>query len=552
MPQVTPDDAIKLVQQYERTVGKRATWDSVWGNLAALIRPLRIDVRTRRASGQQQTQAIFDGTAPKAASDLASAMYGSMSPVDMQFFRLVMRYKPLNDDYGVRLWLEECEHRMLLAFQQSNFESEAHELYQDLVVFGTGCFLMEERQSYSPVFSGFQFRTVPPGRFTILEGPDSRVQTVMRIYTMTLASAFQVWGRELSDATLAKLEKEPEANVQILHVMRPSPQARQGTRRAYESVYIEYEKKKLLGQQYHRRLRFLVPRWSKTSEEEYGRGQGHLVYPDVATLNRAVEMRFKQWAKQLDPPVLTLDDGVLGKLRLTAGSRTVVSKLDAVKPFETGARWDVNQFNEADLKAAIRNGFYADKLQLPNKQYMTAYEIQQQVEIMQRELGPTIGRVKFEFLNGLVENGFDLMMHAGAIPPPPDVVLMAAQQGLGSLGIEYESPLVRSQRTGDLVALERTINAVAPLASINPEIMDNFDLDWITRHSGETAGLPQQALREIGAVQELRAQKQQQVAEQQAGATMEQGSMIAKNIGTTAKDMATAAQSMEGAGNAAS
>ena len=540
MPHYTQDDAQRLVRLYDRTVAARATWDGVWQNLAALIRPLRIDVRTKRAPGAMQTQAIFDGTAPKAASDLASAMYGSMSPVDMQFFRLVMKYKPLNEEHDVRLWLEECEERLLLAFQQSNFESEAHELYQDLVVFGTGCMLMEERPGANPAFNGFQFRTVPPGRFTVLEGADGRVESVFRVYTLSIQSAYDIWGAQLHEATLAKLEKEPDAPVVILHMMQPVRQGYRTSRRAYESVYIEYERKRLLSQQYHRRLRFLVPRWSKTSEEVYGRGQGHIVYPDVATLNRAVEMRFKQWAKQLDPPILTVDDGVIGKLRLAAGTRTIVSNIDAVKPLETGARWDVAQFNEENLKAAIRNGFYADKLQLPNKQYMTAYEIQQQVEIMQRELGPTIGRVKNEFLNLLVENGFDYMFNAGALPAPPPLILQAAQMGYGNLGIDYESPLVRSQRQHDIVALDRTIQSLTPLASANPEVLDNFDFDWLSRHVGEAAGLPTQGFRPVDEVKQVREERQAQVAEQQQAAAMEQGSVIAKNTAGAAKQVADA------------
>ena len=542
---LSPDDARRLVQLYDRLATRRIVWDGVWESLAALIRPLRIDVRSRRITGATQTQQVFDGTAIKAASDLASALQGSLSPVDMQFFRLTMRYKPLNDLMEVKLWLEECEQRLLLAFQQSNFEGEVHEMYQDLTVFGTGVMHVQEKDAYSSQFSGLQFRTVPPGRYVVQEGPDGHVQKVMRLFQLPIEAALEIWPEDMSDTAKRKVEKTPEEPVIILHSMKPSGS---GGRRQFVSEYAEYVTKHPLTVDYHRRLRFLVPRWSKTSEEEYGRGQGHIAFPDVATLNRAVEMRFKQWAKAIDPPVLTVDDGVIGKLRLQAGTRTVVRGLDHVAPFETGAKFDVAQFSESELRTQIRNAFYADKLQLPAKQYMTAYEIQQQVEIMQRELGPTIGRIKNEFLTPLIDNAFDFMFYAGALPPPPPVLLAAAQVGLSGMAVEYESPLIRAQRTADIVAVDRTIQSMAPLIQLRPEVMDNYDDDYLARHIGESAGVPAAAFRDPQAVQGIRqsrAEAKQQQIEQQNQLTQ---SETAKNVGAAAQGLAKAQPAPPGGG----
>jgi hypothetical protein len=412
-------------------------------------------------------------------------------------------------------------------------------MYQDLVVFGTGNMYIEERKSATARFGGYQFRTVPPGRYAIMEGPDSRVDTVFRLFSVSVEAANQLWPGQLSDVTKTKLDKQPETLVDILHVMRPA--TREGSyRRAFESVYIEHVAKKTLAEDYSRKLRFLVSRWSKTSDEEYGRGQGHIAYPDVATLNRAVEMRFKQWAKAIDPPVLTEDDGVLGKLRLQAGTRTVVRHKDSVQPFETGARFDVSQFSEVDLRVMIRNTFYADKLQLPAKQYMTAYEIQQQVEIMQRELGPTIGRIKNEFLTPLIDNAFDLALHAGALPTPPQEVIDAANAGLSGMAVEYESPLIRAQRTADIVAVDRTVQSIAPFVQLNPAVMDNYDDDFLARHIGRSAGVPASGFRDLDAVAAIREARQKAKQAQIDQAAQLQESEIAKNAGSAAKGFAGA------------
>lgn len=519
MPALTEDEAKALGKQYERLLTKRLTYEGMWQSLANLMRPTRVDIRTRRSPGVQQNQLVYDGTAVKASADLASALSGSMTPAEFPWFSLRMRYKPLNEDYDTLLWLEDCASRIHLAFQQSNFGSETHELYLDIVIFGTGCLWMEERPLKQSGFNGFQFRSIAPGRYVVMEGPDGLVNTVMRVFKLTAAAVCDQWPDTYSDDTEALKEAgKGEETVEILHAVRPTTHGVSSTlHRPYESIYLELKNKHFLSQERLRRLRFLVPRWTKVSDEEYGRGQGHVAFPDTASLNRAIEMRFKQWALALDPPLLTVDQGVIGKVKRTPGTRMIVRNIDAVKELKSEARFDVAQFNEADLRSAIRNYFFADQLQLPAKQYMTAYEIQQQVEIMQRLLGPTIGRMKYELLDLLVDNAFDIMLHAGALAPPPQAVIDAARSGVADIDVEYESPLTKSQRTGDLVSLDRAIQSSRPFIELNPEVMDNYDSDAVMRHVNAVSGVPTKLMRPVDLVAQLRDQRnQQKQAEQQA------------------------------------
>lgn len=540
----TDEDIQEALRLYDRLVQRRAPYEGMWQAIAALMRPTRVDIRQRRIPGAAQTQMIFDGTAVKAAHDLASALSGSMTPVEYPWFSLRMRSQELNEDFNVRLWLEECTRRIHLAFQQSNFAGEMHELYLDLIIFGTGCLWIEERPLRTPYFNGFLFRTISPGRYVILEGPDGLVNTVCRTFRLSAAACVDLWGRDgVSEKTRAYVEqKKGETMVEILHIVRPLGEGTLTDRRPYESSYYEREHRHHLATKTLRRLYFMVPRWTKVSDEEYGRGQGHIAYPDVASLNRAIEMRFKQWALAIDPPLVTVDDGVIGKIKRAPGTRITVRSRDAIGELESKARFDVAQFSENDLRAAIRNYFFADQLHLPAKQYMTAYEIQAQVEIMQRLLGPTIGRVKSELLAPLLDNAFDLMLHAGALPPPPPLLLEAAAQGLADIDVEYESPLARSQRANDLVALDRAITVARPFLELRPETVDNFDADKVVRYVAEQAGVPLSLLRNRQDVAVLRRDRlaQAQAREEQvqtlagAEALQKGGTGLAKVMQTLA------------------
>jgi hypothetical protein len=534
LPLLTPDHVTSRFKRHEQLLQRRASYEQKWQNLAHLMRPSRASIRWHYTPGTPRTQQLFDGTALQAAHDLASALSGSFTSTEFQFFGLKMRYQPLNEDWETQMWLEEVAQRMFLALQQSNFGSESNQLYQDLVVFGTGCMWMESKIADTGGFGGLQFRTMPIGKYVLSEEFDGSIKTLSREFSLPAHAVATQWPGRASEKVKHLLERSPDEMVAILHTMQP---LRDNTndRQQFESRYFEKDSKQELAGAAYRNFRYLVPRWDKASDEEYGSGQGDVAYPDTASLNRAVEMRFKQWAKAIDPPILTVDDGVIGKLRMTAGTRTVVRNLDAVREFQTSAKFDVANFAEEQLRQMIRNAFFADQIQLPNKPYMTAFEIQSLLEIMQRRLGPQLGRLKEEYARPLLTFVFEEMWQGGEIPPPPALVQQAQAQGLATIDVEYESPLTRVQRTSTVTAIERTLQVAGPLAAAAPDVTDNLDTDETFRTMAETNGVPSKLLRSLDAREKIRAARQQAEAER---AQAEMGQLQSGNL----KNMAQAAQ----------
>lgn len=539
---LSDSDRSQALRRYEAKVQERATYEPKWQNLAHLMRPTRASIRWQYTPGQPRTQQMFDGTAMKAAHDLSSALSGSFTSTEYPFFGLKMRYQPLNEDWDTRMWLEECAARMFLALQQSNFGSASSELYQDLVVFGTGCMWMESEIAPSGGFGGFRFRTIPIARYVIGEAHDGTINRVWREFKLPVAEVLARWPKTASDRVREKVEKQPDEPIRILHSFLPAEYGvSQGhPRKRFESRYFELDTKAELEAAAYSRCRFVVPRWDKASDELYGTGQGDVAYPDTASLNRAVEMRFKQWAKAIDPPILTVDDGVIGKLRMTAGTRTVVRNLDAVREFQTSAKFDVAQFNEEQLRTMIRNYFYADQIQLPNKSYMTAFEIQSLLEIMQRLLGPKLGRLKEDYAGPLLDFVFDELWAAGALPPPPPIVIEAVQQGLAKIDVEYDSPLTRVQRTSEVAAVEKTMQLAGPLVGVKPDVVDNIDADAVLRGVAETNGVPAKYLRSAQALQQVRQARQAAEAQRVQAEVGNLQSQSVKNIADAAKSGAQA------------
>jgi len=278
---------------------------------------------------------------------------------------------------------------------------------------------------------------------------------------------------------------------------------------------------------------YLVPRWSKATGEIFGRSPSYNALPDIKTLNKAVEIGLKAWAKAIDPPLLVQDDGVIGRVRMTPGGVTVVRHDGAIKPLQIGSNWQITDLKENQLRTSIRQAYYSDQLQLQDGPQMTATEVQVRYELMQRLLGPTLGRFQTEFLNPLIERTFGIMLRAGGLLPEPDVI--KGQK----IDIEYVGPLARSQRMEESVAIDRLYALAMNVVQIDPSIMDNINHDEAIRLRGDLLGVPKIILRAREEVEELREQRQQAQMAQQQAEQQQQAAQAALTQGQAMSELGT-------------
>lgn len=261
----------------------------------------------------------------------------------------------------------------------------------------------------------------------------------------------------------------------------------------------------------------MVPRWSKSSGEVYGRGPGFVALPDIKTLNKAVELKLKALSKAIDPPLKQRDDGVIGDVSLVPGEITHVRDMDAVQALDLGGRFDVADMEEEKLRGAIRRIFFSDQLQLQEGPQMTAYEVQVRYELMQRILGPTLGRLETEFLDPLINRIFWIMYREKMFQETPTELRDWLDTG-HALIIAYEGPLARAARLSETVATQRFFQIVLPLAEGSPDVMDLIDVDEVIRDTAINVGLKTKLLRspeEVAAIRDAKAKLDQKKRQQE-------------------------------------
>jgi hypothetical protein len=282
-------------------------------------------------------------------------------------------------------------------------------------------------------------------------------------------------------------------------------------------MFIELNKsKKKLSESGFFEFPFVVPRWAKASGEQYGRSPAMTALPDIRTLNKATDLRLRAWAKAIDPPLKVRDRGVIGRVRMTPRSINSVRDMDAIQEMITQARFDVANFQEENLKDSIRKIFFSDQIQFPPMEGTpaSATEISIRFELMQRILGPTLGRLQSEALSPIVNRVFRMMLRAGELPEIPGEVLEAVGDNRAQIDIEYEGPLARAQRASDIETVNQVLASLVPLKDVWPEITDVIDEDKLARGVAERAGLPAAFIRGESEIEEIREQRSEQVARQ--------------------------------------
>jgi len=530
-------DAVEILKRYRHLTSQRAPWEAEWRECATYIMPRKGSAIGRMPTpGEKQTIRLFDSTAIHANGLLGASLQGNLTSPALRWFRLKMRNEDLNRDHQVQAWLEACANRVYAALQQSNWNAETFEVYLDLGAFGTGATFMAEREDGPPTdtFRGMLFRSLPIGTYVISEDAEGRVDTLIYTYQLAAGALQQRFGRDaLSDRLRTLALNKPSEMVECLHAVYPRPgggtSGRVKGKKPWVSCYLVERDKHILEEGDYDQFPFAVPRWTKASGEVYGRGPGHTALPDIKTLNRMTELELRAIAKAIDPPMLARDHGVIGTIRVTPGGVTVVRDEKALIPFESGAKYQVGQIKSEQLKAAIRDMFHNGQLQLPTNQPMTATEIERRYEIMNRTLGPTVGRLEYEHTNPVVLRTLSIMASRGALPPAPPIVLEAAAAG-DHFDIVSEGPLSRAQKGSDLLAVERSLQVILPMAQSDPSVMDVVKLDEMARIVMEASNVPARAMasdQEVQATREARAKQQQQEQQMQM---MERATMGAKNV----------------------
>ena len=386
--------ANEVAEQFNKLKSKRANWESHWQEIADYVLPRRADVTKSRSSGDKRTTLIFDGTALHACELLSSSLHGMLTNAATPWFSMRFKNEMLASDEESREWLEACTQSMYIALDRSNFQQEIHELYTDLVTFGTSCMMIEEDPQKLLRFSTRHIKEI-----YISENDKGVVDTVHREFKMTARAAYQRFGENLSRRLKKIAENNPYDEVTIHQCVKPNdkqnPYKMDDQSMAFTSIYYDHEDKKIISVSGFNEFPFVVPRWLKSSSEMYGRSPSMTALPDIKMINKMSETTIKAAQKMVDPPLLVPDDSFVLPVRTQPGGLNYFRSgtRDRIEPLNIGANTPVGLNLEDQRREAIRQAYFVDQLLMSQDVRMTATEVMQRNEEKMRLLAPVLGRL---------------------------------------------------------------------------------------------------------------------------------------------------------------
>ena len=520
----------ELKARFDALVSQRKTLDQTWEAIATTMMPFRgqffRDSSSEHEVEWRRPRHIYDSTAPMGIQTLAASLHGSLTSPATRWFSMDFRNPELSEDHEAKIWLQNAVEETYNAIQDSNFNLEANEAYTDLVGFGTTVIIQEEKSETERDQEGdFTFQAIPPEQLYFEPDWLGRCERTYRKMMWTPIQIISKFGADNVPKRIVTQSQGTDLDTKhmvIFAVYRRRDISANNSasilapkERPFGSKYFMYDGMEQLGEENgYYEMPVYVPRWRKTADSMWGNSPAMMALPDVLTLNELTMMNLQALEKVIDPANMTTERGLLSNLDLSSGGLTVVRDKDSVWAYESRARFTDTRLEKQDLKLAIRQAFFVDQLELKDSPAMTATEVQVRYELMQRLLGPTLGRLENDFLSPLIDRSFNILMRAGRFGDVPDSILELGAK----IDIKYIGPLAVAQRKDSTRALQSWIGTLGQMGEIFPEVMDIPDVDFIARKLASYEGVDAECMKSEAKVTTERkkrdeAMKQQQQAE---------------------------------------
>ena len=511
----------QIIRRLEHLTAERKTIDSAWQTIEKFVAPYRGQFFENQTSEHEQNwrkREIYDSTAINASQTLAASIHGSITSPAFRWFDLQFRVDQLNQTQEAKEWLDDTADRIYNALQESNFNLEVGECYTDLVNYGTSVVLEE--------FTGDEltgenieltFSAVPIKEAYFEEDHKGGISSFYRRLMWTPSQIISKFGEDKVPEKINALEASGKTDrLEVVYCIwkRKGIDEVDGIvapeKRPYAYRYILKEGGETLGEEggYYEMPAY-APRWRKTSESKWGNSPAMNALNDILTLNQLVELILRSAEKAIDPSWVTTMNNIFSDLDLEPAGLTIARDPSKLSPLESAGRFDVGQLIKSDLVQSIQKAFYMDQLQLKDSPAMTATETMARMELMQRTLGPTLGRLQSDLLDPLISRTLNILFRSGQLKEFPE----SLKQNGGDIDVSYVGSLSRSQKMDGIANVERYLALLGGIAQFKPEVLDLFNQDKAARDLGNDLNVPAAYLNSDEDVEALR---QQRAAQQQA------------------------------------
>ncbi len=519
---------------------ERATWWSHWQEVTTYLLPRNGRYFEQdRNKGHRRHNSIYDNTGTRALRTLGAGMMAGATSPARPWFRLGVADPELNRYAPVKLWLDDVTERMQVIFQKSNTYRTLHGIYEELGAFGTaGSIVLPDPKSL------IHHYPLTVGEYAIAQDYQGRVNTMYREFQKTVGEVVREFGYKKCSMSVKNLYDRGSLDtwITLVHAIEPRDDRERDFKKkdnmnmAYKSCYFELggEGEEVLRESGYKEFPCVIPRWGIAGGDIYGNSPGMESLGDIKQLQHEQLRKAQGIDYQTKPPLQVPSymknrdvDSLPGGVTFVDGQQ---GKIETA--FNVNLNLQHLLMDIQDVRQRINSSFYADLfLMLANATdtRMTATEVAERHEEKLLMLGPVLERLHNELLDPLIDNTFNRMVEANAIPPAPDEL-----QGQ-ELSVEFVSMLAQAQRAIGTNSIDRYVNNMGMVAQMKPDVLDKFDSDvWADSYADMLGVDPKLVVagEKVAKIRQERAAAQQEMAKQEQQAQMVDNAVKLNNAKT--------------------
>lgn len=527
---------------------EREPYMTQWLEISEHITPSRgrFLIGKNRNESRSRWNRIVDSSAVRAANILAAGLMSDMTDPSSQWFALTTGTPNLDEAQAVKVWLDQVQRIMEMAFTRTNTYQALHQGWRDVGTYGVMAMVIAEDDR-----EVFHCYPLSVGEYAI--GVDDRgvPDTLYRRFIMTAAQLVARFGRsKLSADVLRNFDAgQVDHEYKLIHAIEPRFDRQYGKRDSrnmpWRSVIIQIDsdgtKDGILEESGFNEFPCVVGRWGASASDVYSEeSPGMVALGDVRQLQHEQKQKGNSIDYIVNPPLIMPTAARDNEDDFEPGGRIYLdapAQKDAVQS-AWQVQMDINALRQdiAEVQQRINQAFSVDMfLMLSGQQMgkMTATEVAERHEEKLMMLGPVLSRLNNEVLKPLIERTFSILYRAGQLPPaPPELAGV-------ELSIEYTSMLARSQRAIRANSLDQFLQRIGQVAQFDPNVLAKIDsFRIVDEYADYLSVAPSVVVPTEQAQQKIEAQQQAQQQAQQAE-QMQQAADAVSKLGRVPADGST-------------
>ena len=554
-----------ILQRMKQLEAVKEDYDELISLAAKYVNPRRElskDSQRYDKKGQKRGKDIFDPSPAAALEIWRDGMQGFMVSKSLDWFKSEMSDYTLNDVDEVRKFLQEYDEAMYAAYRASNFYSILNEWFNDAGSIGTGTVYTEEDiKNGTEVHTPIHLREV-----FIAENKHQFVDVLFRKFQLTARQAVQKFDtNRLTSDVIANAISNPEKGHEFIHACFPNDERQfasiAATNKKYKSVYVQTKGAgggsinqpnqtsealvnangnpvsgivKEGGYDY---FPYAVWRLRKNSDEVYGYSPAMDMMVSIEKSN-TIGKTLLQAAHLSVKPAKNVPEHMRGNVHLGPDGHNYYERGgDKIEVIGGKINFPVGIDREEYYEKYIQGGYHVEffKAFIGRKGEATREEILQIKSEQAQLMGPQVDRLSDDGLEKNFEATAAIEDRAGRLPPMPQILVdrMAEEEESGVLrktriNVRFTGPLAQAQkRMFTLQPIQNGMDELGKASVFFPNIIDRVNEDKLSEAILDASDFPQDLMRSTAEVEEIRAERAAQLAQQQA---MEQAGQMADAV----------------------